>query len=148
MGLADYSTNVMYSPDYIGSVFNFFTWLLPLLAIAVLSLEIMRQMSVRSHKKDIMSKRGIAVISTTMTDRTDGATTSTSGVNKALASLKKHSKLSNFRLRPTTKFQIIILSYWFQWIIPCILTVLQPCQCVPNSIYTIFYWLTYTVSSK
>jgi hypothetical protein len=33
--------------------------------------------------------------------------------------LKRKLSLSDFKIEATTRFQIIIFSYWFQWIIPC-----------------------------
>ena len=64
---------------------------------------------------------------------------------KKRGNIVKKIKLKSFRLTSVTKFQILILTYWIQWFIPCVFDTIQPCNCIPFSVNSAIYWLTYTV---
>lgn len=52
-----------------------------------------------------------------------------------------------FRLGPQVKFQIIIISYWIQWLPSFTINLFNPfCQCIPVDISEGIYWLTFSVS--
>ena len=81
-------------------------------------------MNIRTRKKETMSKKSqknmgglakIAVVSFSQHNTAKNA--AVSGKIQPPSSFWK--KLTLFKLRPTTKFQIIIFSYWLQWTPPC-----------------------------
>lgn len=57
------------------------------------------------------------------------------------------SKIKKFKISAQTKFTIIILSYWLQWIAPCLLTIANPMcnHCINGPVADAIYWLTFTV---
>lgn len=53
-----------------------------------------------------------------------------------------------FQIKAQGKFQIIVISYWAQWLPTYVINLFNPLcnNCVPFDIYNDIYWLTYTVS--
>ena len=80
-------------------------------------------MNKRTKKKGAMSKKSkqnnerikIAVIAINQHKATKNCIISENIQSKT----SFWKKLTLFKLRPTTKFQIIIFSYWLQWTPPC-----------------------------
>lgn len=55
--------------------------------------------------------------------------------------------LKLLHLGPQVRFQIIIISYWIQWLPSFLFDLFNPfCECVPANVSSGIYWLTFTVS--
>ena len=141
MGIDDYTTSVNYTPEYLGSLFNAFTWLLPMILNAIFALEVMRELNIRHKKKTFLSSMSRLAASSSF--QQNATSNEDSQVIEPRKSKFKDFKqfVTTFRPKPSTKFQIIIFSYWLQWIIPCVLTVIQPCNCIPYIVSYNIYWL-------
>jgi len=59
----------------------------------------------------------------------------------------KHKFSQNLNLTPEVKLSIILIVYLVQWFPSCLIWMIQSlCNCVPNDVSTVTYWLTFTVA--
>ena len=132
----DFAIDVDYSPFFLVTIFNLISWFSVLLLTLLLSIIIIKELYLRKKKRNELFYNRSASVSIT------------NGNSSLNTNESFRSRRSRFRIRFDfqTKFYLIIFSYWIQWIIPCILTLLQPCFCVSPLISNYIYWLTYTVS--
>ena len=148
---AEYSIDVDIEPRYVFSLINIISWFLPLVSTGYLSLIILKILIERERKKkkNNKSKITVSIINSIKTpiqefSHDEGSLTNEmSSPNKAVSARKKIEEF--FRFSAQTKFSFIIFSYWLQWIMPCVLTVISPCNCIAGGVNGIVYWLTYTV---
>lgn len=120
-------------PEYFGSIMNIIMWFTPLFSILFVSLYIMWCLHIIMKKKPTKSH-------------------STSEMNSELTESlsfwrKTLKRILAIRVSAQTKFSIIIFSYWFQWVPPCILTIWNPLcnHCIQGPVADAIYWLTFTV---
>ena len=123
----DFAVDVNYSPFFLVTIFNLVSWFSILVLILSLSIIIIKELHLRKKIKQELRNRAIASIS------------------RPVTSLKKHNSELMLHFGFQTKFYLIIFSFWIQWFIPCALSLLQPCNCIPSTLTNYIYWLTYTV---
>ena len=141
-GILDYTISINYNPLFLNNIFNFILWFAPLVGILVLSIRIIWILNLRSLRKLGLGSKLIGATKNAVSD----ITRSTNLTQKSSNNTKKLNVKKKFTLKPTVRFIIIILIYWIQWIIPCIIILVEGlCDCVSNDILTPVYWLTYTV---
>jgi len=132
----DFTVDVNYMPYYLITIFNFISWCSILLLTLFLSIIVIHELSIRKRKRqellDFKSASLNAPIGNSIALRTNGSF--------------RPRKRFRIRFDFQKKFYLIIFSFWTQWIIPCFVTLLQPCNCVPEIVSNSIYWLTYTVS--
>ena len=107
-GVDEFTISVSYEPFYMTAIFNFFTWFIPMVVNAVFALQVLYLLSIRQKKRDHLSH---ATQTITAKETTDMRT-----VTNTLSKTKKKFSFTNFKVSPIARFQIIIFSYWFQWI--------------------------------
>ena len=128
--MSQFSADVYYHPYYVGVIIDFFLFFLPIVGIMFLGFYIVFLLS-NIHRK----KRGMSNIHA-----------------KNQISTSQSSMIINFihvltRLGPETRFQFIIVSYWVQWLPLLLIYLFYPfCECVPEKIIHIAYWLSYSAS--
>lgn len=84
-----------------------------------------------------------SINTTELTNISKSNTLSSIRINKLKTSLKSR----RFKMGAQTKLTIIIATYWTQWTLPCLITLIDPiCNCVSDEASTAIYWLTYTVT--
>lgn len=149
-GLYSFTTNINFNPIYLEVILIFVSWFLPLLGIIIFGLYIIYILNMRRKKKRGINDRAkqISCLSSKIGHGSKQATGSDSIVlksNKKEPSLLSYFK-NGFKLDVQAKFQIMIISYWIQWLPSCIIAMVDPiCGCVPSNVSSGIYWLTYTV---
>jgi hypothetical protein len=126
----DYNIDVNYSPFYLVTIFRLVSWLSVLLLILSLSIIIIKELQLRKKIKQELTHKNKSSIAS---------------ISCPVTSLKKHNSKFMLHFGFQTKFYLIIFSFWIQWFIPCVLSLLQPCDCIPTIFTNYIYWLTYTV---
>jgi ABC-type transport system substrate-binding protein len=106
-GVEDFTLNVMYNPFYMTAIFNFITWFIPMVLNAIFALQVLYHLSIRQKKRKHLSRPSQSVAAN---DTQETKATSTKGI------MKRKFSWSKLKLKPMSRFQIIIFSYWFQWI--------------------------------
>lgn len=154
-GVVQFTTNIDFEPSYIQVVLIFITWFSPLLAIIVLAAIILVILNKRNRRVAHMKRFTPSMITHTAafsghSDAGDGghaggaAYTESSHTKRKSQFMRKIKK--HMHLGPQSRFEIIILSYWLQWFPSCLIAIIDPlCACVPSSLSSTIYWLTYTV---
>ena len=107
-GVDEFTISVSYEPFYMTAIFNFITWFIPMVVNAVFALQVLYLLSIRQKKRDHLSHTTQTITAKETTDMK----TATNTLNKT----KKKFSFKNFKVSPIARFQIIIFSYWFQWI--------------------------------
>ena len=120
-GIIDFTASIDYSPLYLQCIIDIFMWFTPMVLIAVFSIKVFIELRKRDQKKRQIKIRHKSTTTTAM------------------------NKNKTFHISATIKFQILIFTYWIQWFIPCVVDILQPCNCIPKEFYSTLYWLTYSV---
>ena len=115
-GVHDFSVSVQYSPPYLTSIFNFFTWMIPMILNAIFALLVMRELHLRNKKKNNMSQHHKQ-----NSNENSIATHVNHSQHLHKRSIQNQAKLCLIlpNLKPTTRFQIIIFSYWFEFYLFC-----------------------------
>ena len=126
-----YDIEADFNPPWISSILNFIMWFVPLIVILYLSLHVM--WCLRQIMKNKKQTKGGGHKKTTDNE-------SQTLIQKLITLIFKS------RLSAQTKFSIIIFSYWFQWIPPCILTIINPIcdHCIQGAFAKTIYWLTFS----
>jgi L-asparagine transporter-like permease len=131
--MSQFSVDVYYHPYYVGVIIDFFLFFLPIVGIMFLGFYIVVLLSNIHRKKREMRRK-------------------MSNMAKNQSSTSQISMIIHFihiltRLGPETKFQFIIVSYWIQWLPLLLIYLFYPfCECVPENIIHIAYWLSYSAS--
>jgi len=113
-GLDDYTINVSYEPFFMNAIFNLITWFIPMVLNAIFALQVMYHLSNRQKKRAQLSRPSQTREQSVVGNEThDTKATKVSHIHK----LKRKFSLSQFKIKPTTRFQIIIFSYCFYEII-------------------------------
>lgn len=124
---------------------NFLLFFMPLTAIVVLGVYISVLLYNR-RKKNIRQRnmmrlaRKLTIISFVANSQSESTSTTISrnilAYNRVLAGLGLEAKL-----------QIIIISYWIQYLPSILILLFNPfCQCVSDNVTQGIYWMTFTVS--
>ena len=140
----------------IQSYFNYFNfillvvaWFIPLVLIFVISVEIIFILRKRiKQKREMQEARKVKKHHTI--NRSDGSAmhTTTAGSPRSKTLIRNwFRKCFHHQLSASTKFIIIITTYWIQWFSPCLLVIINiVCNsCINTDIVSNIYWLTYTV---
>ena len=130
-GFQDFSISINFRPSFVEVTFIFFSWFLPLLGVILLGFYMIYILNTRRKKKQTANKMGnkITRLST-----------------ENLVSILNYMKIKELKLGAQAKFQIIIISYWIQWLPSCIIAMVDPiCKCIPLNVSSGIYLLTYTV---
>jgi hypothetical protein len=161
-GVIDYTLEINYDPYYLYSVFNLFSWALPLSAIFFLSIYIYILLHLRKiySKKYHLNKN----LTKNNVENTDSKrvwpTSLVVDTNLAMPELTSHAYylslprneymkikilnyLSSFRLRAPGRFLIIMGSYWIQWSLPCFLKIMSVFfekETIPEDLMATVYW--------
>lgn len=154
-GIDPYTTNIKISPSFTLAI-NLITWFLPLLTVIVLGFYIL--IVLKKHHKRKMRIQNLdqirlrEVLGRRMSENNNNLST----VNmvgsrhnlfyrRILRALERVRELLN--LETHIRFQLVIISYWAQWLPFTVVNLINPlCACVPNLLWSIFNWLTYSVS--
>ena len=127
----DYNIEVNYIPFYLATIFNLVSWFSVLLLILLLSIIIIKELHLRKKiKQELKNDKRNSEIASHL---------------HPLTTIKKRTNKFTLHFDFQTKFYLIIFSFWIQWFIPCVLSLLQPCDCIPTLVTNYIYWLTYTV---
>lgn len=133
--MSQFSPDVNYHPYYVGVIIDFFLFFLPIVGIMFLGFYIVVLLS-NIHRKKREMRRKMSNIQAKFESSTSS----------------KNSMIIHFihvltRLGPETKFQFIIVSYWIQWLPLLLIYLFYPfCECVPEKVIHIAYWLSYSAS--
>lgn len=112
----------------------FFTWLLPMIGIKFLHIYI--QVILKNRVKRV--RNSIVVLATD----TNQSFSRASFLRVSTRQMLKRM----LHLGPMMRFQLIITFFWFQWIGPCLIALINPfCNCVSSRDSSSIYWLTYIV---
>jgi hypothetical protein len=119
-GVKKFSPHIAFSSKYLVSFFNVLTWFLPLVATAIVSWIFLRKLSLRTQQvtrsNRFVSIEHLKEVKTRLKRHfLKGDANEDEENDYKLAS---NSNISSFHLEPTTKFKIIMCSFWIQWIIP------------------------------
>lgn len=135
-GIDSFSVTVKFNPAQIKSVLVFIMVLTPLGFIKFLHIYIMLILKKRNRN----SLNHILVLNNSIKLYHVG----NQQMKQISMNLKR--KMKNFLSGPQIRFQCIITFYWFQWILPCLFAFVNPIfNCIPSSLESSIYWLTYTV---
>ena len=141
-GTYENSISLSYYPLYLNNLFNFFFWFVPLAGILLLSIRILWLLNLKSTRNLVLKNTIKGTKKNAVSDMTSLPRTSQTSKTKR----KSKSFRKIFSLNPKVRFILIILIYWIQWIIPCVIILVQGlCNCISNDILFLVYWLTYTV---
>lgn len=121
--LEPYTLRVDYSSNIIELMFGLIFWFIPLFLILAISLRIFFYLA-RSSQIGNQTHKHV-----TNADR-----------NKSI-----FERVFNYRLESQTVFTIIMLVYWVQWTIPCLINLFRSFIGLPDQLQSQLYWLTYTV---
>lgn len=140
-GVKEYSLDINYGDEnYALKIsLNIITWLIPLLLILIISIKIVYFLNMRKRNAIVMRAPKKSTI------YSGNATTTT--ISRETWNRRLFKACFNYRFSAQTKFMIIISTYWLQWILPCLLTIINPIcgECIPQDIYLAIYWTTFTV---
>lgn len=134
-GLRDFSTIINIKPIILKVVFIFLLWFLPLLIVIVLGFVMIFILYQRDKKR-----RNFANVHKNRTPNiaTIIANGSTSHPKikqtRSILHLFKYIK-GRLQLDAQAKFQIIIITYWIQWLPSYIIAIINPlCTCIPDNV--------------
>ena len=106
-GVDEFTISVSYDPFFMTAIFNFITWFIPMVVNAIFALQVLYLLSIRQKKRDHLSHASQTITAKETTDMK---------ISNTLNKKKKKFSFRNFKVSPIARFQIIIFSYWFQWI--------------------------------
>ena len=90
-------------------------------------LYLMRALTIKNSKKKLILQSNVSIFSK--------------------KSAKNNKLKPNVKLKAETKLSIILIVYLVQWVPSCLIWMIDSlCNCVPNDISTVTYWLTFTVA--
>ena len=135
---------VNFQPYYLAPIFQFFLYFLPLAIIIFLGFYLVILLYIRNRKKKNRRKLTVHFKNQTTGGSVNSKPDSIT-VNRRKKLLKYIREL--FHFGPQTKFQIIIISYWIQWLPSFLISLFNPfCRCVPEHVVQGIYWMTFTAS--
>jgi hypothetical protein len=133
---AEYTASLAYDPTYLVTVFNSIFWFLPIALVFVFSVYIiillnqrtLRQLSMQIFRNKIEPReRSLARVS----------------LSPSISLQPANTRSKRVWFSPQARFLMIILIYWVQWLIPCVITLMHGiCDCVELSVSRPAYWLT------
>jgi hypothetical protein len=127
-GIKDFSPHINFNSKYLGSFFNFITWFLPLVATAIVSWIFVKKLSLRTRRRKfsrpVVSRQLLKGIQLRFTrpflNEKDNKENEFSFNTEKETPVRKINEYI-FYLKPTTRFKIVIFSFWTQWIIPFVI---------------------------
>jgi hypothetical protein len=133
-GTYEFSNEVAIHPLYLVTVINFFTWFIPVAFVVLYGVLIIIELN---HRRNVKKQKRMTTI----------ATSTMSETNSMAAMSGFSGKFRRPIFGPQAKFQLIIISFWVQWSLPCVITLINPIcnECINSNVTAYFYWLTYTV---
>ena len=160
-GFEEYTINIEF-PPFVEFALNIVTWLSPLLAVAIIGFVIVYILNKRRlaklKLKRINQTRLRAILANSVQNIGSSNRAGHSEVTAALSAASSNGFRNRVRLalkllrsainwEVQTRFQIVIISYWLQWLPFCITSIIEPvCNCVPGLLANVLDWFTYSVS--
>ena len=149
-GLNEFSLSIDYRPGYVSSILNLVCWFVPLMLVFVVGALIIR----RLYEFNARRKRLVATIASYhasqghhlhIVNRHMSLVVNSATRRERASARRRASSIYNDRaMSPHIRFLLIIAIYWLQWIIPAVESIVSStCQCVPDQMSRLFYWLTY-----
>jgi hypothetical protein len=164
-GVIDYSLEINFEPFYLYSIFNLFSWALPLIMIFFLSiyiyclLQLRKNYSKKYYLNKNLTKNNVRFTNSKMVwpsslimDTNFAMPELTSQAyylslpRNEYIKIKILNYLKNFRLRAPGRFLIIMGSYWIQWSLPCFLKIVSSFLekgTIPENLTATVYWSVY-----
>ena len=161
-GVIDYTLEINYEPVYLYSIFNLFSWALPLIAIFFLSIYIYSLLHMRNiNSKKYYLNKNLTKNNVQITDsKMVWPTSLIMDTNLAMPELSSQAYylslprneyvkikilnyMKSFRLRAPGRFLIIMGTYWIQWSLPCflkIVSVFLEKETIPENLTATVYW--------
>lgn len=122
-----------YTPKYMEFITTLITWFLPLVLTVCLTVYVMRTLNLKKKSNLTKLKRS----------NIEPAENNTSEKNLT----KPKTNSIKFHLGPESKLSIIIVIFLIEWSLSCLLWMIDSlCECIPEFILYVTYWLTFTAS--
>lgn len=154
-GFEEYTIRIDFNP-IVEMILNIITWLLPLIGVAGFSFNIVtilnRRRLVKLRLKDynrqlIKAALSLSMISTKVENKTQSSSNDhrPSPQLRLVAAVRTLQSIVNWQTQ--TRFELIILTFWLQWMPFCLVSIIQPaCNCVPSILFAVLDWMTYSAS--